>query len=160
MGSKQKTVTDQSQSGTQTNTLSFAQNPDTADIVRLRGMVRDPNQVNASHAYGAGVRRNEYLGTFQGPLGSYTSPATREAADRRAQKAMGMDDAMLSYAAANEASDQAFGQQSYVSQLTANTPYNSASSNTGTMHGNVVQSYNPGIGSYIAQGAGAALGAF
>jgi hypothetical protein len=158
MGSKTKTTTNQNTSGTQTNTLGWSANPGSADISTLRGMVKNPNEVDPTVAYNFAARRRDYNNTFQNPLGSYTTPAAREAAERSASRNMGMEEGIAAQAARSAAQEQSFGQQAHVAAMTAPVAYNSSSSSTGNMSGNSVQSYNPGIGSYISQAAGIGVG--
>lgn len=158
MGSKNKTTTNQTQTTRSHNTFAHAAHPGSADITALRGMVADPNEVDPGIAYNAGMQRRDYNNTFKNPLGSYQSPALREAAERSAARNLGMQESISQAMGRAEAQERAFGQQSYIASLTNPTLVQTGGTSTGTMSGTNVQQYNPGIGSYIAQGAGAAVG--
>jgi hypothetical protein len=158
MGSKSKTKTTQQQTSSQAMTYGQVPGAASPDITALRGMVANPEQVDPSIAYNYAARRRDYNNTFQNPLGSYTTPAAREAAERTASRSMGMEEGIAAQASRAEAQERAFGQQSYLASLTAPSTVQTGGSATGSMSGTSVGSYNPGIGSYIAQGAGAAAG--
>lgn len=158
MGSKTTTKTNQTQSGTQTNTLGWSPNPGSADINTLRGMVANPNEIDPTIAYNTAARRRDYNNTFKNPLGSYTTPAAREAAERSASRNMGIEEAVMASGARAAAQERAFGQQAHVAGMTAPVAYNSSSSSTGNLQGTSTQSYNPGIGSYISSAAGIGVG--
>jgi hypothetical protein len=158
MGSKNKGSLTQKQTGSQTMTYGQVPGASSADIGKLRGMVANPNEIDPTVAYNAASRRRDYNNTFNNPLGSYTTPAAREAAERSAGRAMSMEEGVMAQAARGAAQERSFGQQSYLASLTAPTTVQTGGTSTGSMTGNSVGQYNPGIGSYIAQGAGAAAG--
>lgn len=93
-------------------------------------------------------RREDFNNSFANPLGAYTSPAVRDAANRVAGERMAMDEAEAIKQSRFLASQAAFDRQGAV--VNATMPFQTGGASTG------VQSYNPGIGSYIGQGAGIA----
>jgi hypothetical protein len=117
-----------------------------------------PIEADPSIPYLFGAERERLNNTYNNPLGAYTSPAVRDAVNRSAGKALNMQEQQTSEASRRASQDQAFGQQSYIAQLTDPRLLQTGGSTTGTLNGTNVQQYNPGIGSYIAQGAGVGVG--
>lgn len=158
MGSKTKSKTDQKQTSYSTNTYGLGPQTNSADIQQLRGMVANPNEVDPTIAYGYARARQDSDNSFRNPLGAYTTPAVRDAAGRSAGRAINQEAAVATSAGRREAQDRAFQQQSYIAGLTAPPVVQTGGSSTGTVQGTNVQSYNPGVGSYISSGLGAAVG--
>ncbi len=129
-----------------------------ADIEKLRGQVANPNEVDPTIAYGYARRRQDLDNSFLNPLGAHTSAATRDAAGRAAGQGINMESAVATSAGRREAQDRAFQQQSYIAGLTAPPVVQTGGTSTGTVQGTQVQTYNPGIGSYISAGLGAGVG--
>ena len=150
-----KTKTNQQQSGSSTASYGWQAPPETADVTALRGMV-SPVTPDPGIAYSFAKQRNDLGNSYKNPLGAYTSPAVRDAATRSIGQAFDMNERVASESSRRQAQDQAFGQQSYVAQLTDPRLVQTGGSSTGTMTG--TQSYNPGIGSYISQAAGMGVG--
>lgn len=158
MGSKTKNTTNQTQTQHSTNTYGLGPQTNSADIQALRGMVANPNEVDPTIAYGYARRRQDLDNSYQNPLGAYTSPAVRDAAGRSAGRGLNMEAAVATSAGRREAQDRAFQQQSYIAGLTAPPVVQTGGSSTGTVQGTSVQTYNPGVGSYISAGLGAGIG--
>lgn len=157
MSSKTKTTTNQQQQGSSTATYNWMPPPETADVQALRGMV-SPVQVDPSISYGYASAREGLNNSYHNPLGAYTSPAVRDAANRSAGKRLAMDEAQAASASRLASQEARFGQQSYIAQLTDPRLVQTGGTSSGTMSGTQVQSYNPGIGSYIGQAAGIGVG--
>lgn len=109
-------------------------------------------------AYSFARQRNDLGNSYKNPLGAYTSPAVRDAATRSVGQSFDMNERVASESSRRAAQDQAFGQQSYVTQLTDPNFVQTGGTSSGNMSGTQVQSYNPGIGSYISQAAGVGVG--
>jgi hypothetical protein len=117
-----------------------------------------PITADPSIPYAYASAREKLNNSYNNPLGAYTSPAVRDAVARSAGKGLDMQEQAASESSRRAAQDTAFGQQSYIAQLTDPRLLQTGGSSSGTLNGTSVQTYNPGIGSYIAQGAGVGVG--
>lgn len=157
LGSKTKSTSNQTQSGSTTASYGWQDHPETADVATLRGMVA-PVTPDPGIAYSFGQQRNALNNTYRNPLGAYTSPAVRDAANRSAGQGFAQAERVASESSRRQAQDQAFGQQSYIAQLTDPRLVQTGGTSQGTSSGTQTQTYNPGIGSYISQAAGIGVG--
>lgn len=107
-------------------------------------MVQQGSDPSIPYAYAA--RRENYNNSFQNPLGAYTSPATRDAANRVTGERMSMDEAEAIKQSNFLASQAAFDRQGAV--VNATMPFQTGGIATAQ------QSNNPGIGHWIGTGAG------
>lgn len=158
MGSKTKNTTNQTQTQNSTMTYGTGPAPDSADIRNLRGMVANPNEIDPRIAFNSAATRRDFNNSFMNPLGAYTTPAVRDAANRNFGRMLNMQEGVAAQGSVRDAQERAFQQQSYLAGLTAPPVVQTSGSSTGTVQGTSVSSYNPGVGSYISQGLGAGIG--
>lgn len=81
MGSKKTSTTE--------NAYDWKFTPDTADISALRGF---QPQADPSTPYRFGRQRQDFLRTFQNPMGSYTTPELREQMQRGGLESIGQQE--------------------------------------------------------------------
>ncbi len=111
MSSKKKT--------TQTNTYSHMTAPDTQDTIRLRELANQNQGPDPSIRYAFANARKDLDNSYQNPLGAYTSPAVRDAANRASSERLGMAQNVALQDSNRASQQQQFGQQSALAGLTA-----------------------------------------
>lgn len=101
---------------TNTNTFAYQPNPGSADIDALRSMKAkaDPNI-----PYLYAKLREKADNSYSNPLGSYTSPAVREAATRENGAGLAMDEAQAQQNSQNQAENINYGRQAGIAGMTA-----------------------------------------
>lgn len=111
----------------QTVTHAWKAPPETADVSALREMkaTADP-----SIPFQYSKARQNYANTFANPLGSYTSPSTKEAAARVTNQALAQDEAQALEQSQFNANNANFGRQATVAQMTAPTLVNTGGTQT------------------------------
>lgn len=150
-----KTTTKQQTTGTSVNTYGLGPQADSADIRALRSSIA-PVQEDPSIPF-AFANEREYRGhTYRNPLGAYTTPAVRDAANRTAGEQLNMAERVASEASRQSAQERAFGQQAAVAGMTAPPVVQTGGSSTGSVQG--TQTTNPGWGSTVSGIAGMGVG--
>jgi len=104
---------------TQTNSYQYLTPPSTPATTQLQSMVQSPTQIDPSIPYSYGREREDYQNTFQNPLGAYTSPAVRDAAQRVMGERLSEGESAAEQSSRLASQGQAFGQQATVAGLTA-----------------------------------------
>lgn len=108
MSKKKKTTT--------TNTYQYLTPPSTPATTQLQSMVQ-PVTPDPTIPYSFARQREDYGNSFLNPLGAYTSPAVREAANRIAGERLSQTQNVAQQASLAEAQQRAFGQQAAVAGM-------------------------------------------
>lgn len=155
MAKHPKTTTNQQTTGTTTNTYGWQANPGSADIDRLRASIA-PVQEDPSIPFAFANERERINNSYKNPLGAFTSPAVRDAANRSAGAGLGMAERVASEASRQQAQERNFGQQATVAGYTAPVLTQTGGSSQGQIQSTQVQ--NPGWGSTVSGIAGMGVG--
>lgn len=101
---------------TQTNTFSQITPQATQATTNLQGMVNQGTDPSIPYHYAQ--QREDVNQSFQSPLGAYTTPAVRDAANRVTSERLGMEEAQATQASKFLGDQAAFDRQAAVAGFT------------------------------------------
>lgn len=122
------------------------QPPDTPATTALQGMVKQGSDPSIPYAFAQ--RRQDVANSFQNPLGAYTTPAVRDAANRVTGEKLAMDESTAMQASKLAGDEAAFGRQATVAGLTSPRLVQTGGTSSGT------STADPGWGQYARSGVG------